>query len=97
MNVQVKELLGHGECKRNPTCANVVEAEHLCNEAKRIIDTDLNWQDRINSKDWMSYVLIDDTSVDKYFGEEIKLLKSEKVFWMLPMCFYLALDGSKPL
>ena len=51
MNIRVKELLGlaagNGQCFI-PTRANVIEAEQFCKDAKHIIDTDLDSQDRIN-------------------------------------------------
>ena len=100
MNIRVKELLGLaagiGQCYI-PTRANVIEAEQLCKEAKRIIDTDLEWQDRINSDNWMNGDDEFDSSMDRFFEKERKLLESERDLRMLPMCFYLAPDGSEPL
>ena len=100
MNIRVKELLGlaagNGQCFI-PTRANVIEAEQFCKEAKHIIDTDLDSQDRINSKNWMNGDDEFDSSMDRFFEKERKLLESERDLRMLPMCFYLAPDGSEPL
>lgn len=100
MNIRVKELLGlaagHEQCFI-PTRANVIEAENLRKEAKRIIDTDLDWQDRINSDNWMNGDDEFDSSMDRFFENERNLLKSERNLRMLPTCFYLPPDGSEPL
>jgi hypothetical protein len=97
---RIKELLGlaagHGKCFI-PTRANVIEAEQLCKEAKRIIYTDLDWQDRINSENWTNGDDEFDSSIDRFFEKERKLLESERDLRMLLMCFYLAPDGSEPL
>jgi hypothetical protein len=78
-----------------PTRANVLEAESICEEAKTIIDTDMNWQDLINSVGRMGGELYL-SSNDKLFKEERELLKSERDLRILPMNFYHDSDGSEP-
>jgi hypothetical protein len=78
-----------------PTRANVLEAECICEVARKIIDTDMNWQHLINSVGWMGGELCL-SSIDKLFEEEREVLKSERDMRILPMNFYHACDGSEP-
>ena len=75
--------------------ANVAEADRICKEAKRIIDTDLNWHNRIISVDFWDEEY--DASMDEYFGRERELLDSYGDLRMLPMLFYFPPDQSEPL
>ena len=89
MNIRVKELLGLaagiGQCYI-PTRANVIEAGQFCKEAKRIIDTDLEWQDRINSDNWMNRDDEFDSSMDRLLKKRESCLNRNAIC----VCFLYA-------
>lgn len=90
MNNRVRKLLGLDINDKNrilvPTRSDIFEAKNLCEEARHIIDTDLDWHDLIND----IYYECNSCSDDKNFKKERRLLRSARDLCMLPLCFYMS-------
>jgi hypothetical protein len=90
MNDRVRKLLGLDINNKNrilvPTRSDILEAKNLCEEARCIIDTDLDWHDLINDTNNEG----NSCSDDKNFKKERRLLRSARDLCMLPSCFYMS-------
>lgn len=78
--------------------ADVLEARRLCDEVKRLIDSELVWFDCSGTEDnYNAYFGFPRRRrIDRLFAKERKLLSKDQSpgpLYMLPLCFYVPLVG----